>query len=300
MKGSIHNIAASIYHQFPYRIRRRISERKEFKVFPWAKKELQSNKQFRNICLGKRCFIIGNGPSLASLDFASLANEYTFTFNQITRNPDFDKLRTNFHFWSDDRFFHLDTTRPEDMELLNIMKKVNSEKNHPVVFYTLKAYEMIKQYKLDELLDIHYFSNGGAAVNNNVKHELSPDHPYQGLSTTVHYAICFAVYMGFKKIYLLGCDCSGFMSVANAKLNMAEKALYAYNISENEKRRMERVARQTTMKQELISAVDVFEKYEFMKRYCDAREVELYNATEGGLLDSVPQVDIKDVLYGNG
>ena len=40
-------------------------------------------KSFKNRYLGKRCFIIGNGPSLTGDDLSSIANEYSFAANKI-------------------------------------------------------------------------------------------------------------------------------------------------------------------------------------------------------------------------
>lgn len=39
--------------------------------------------RFRNIHQGERCFIIGNGPSLAKMDLMPLRHEYTFGMNRI-------------------------------------------------------------------------------------------------------------------------------------------------------------------------------------------------------------------------
>jgi hypothetical protein len=40
-------------------------------------------RQYENCHLGKRCFIIGNGPSLRQTDLSKLRNEYTFGLNRI-------------------------------------------------------------------------------------------------------------------------------------------------------------------------------------------------------------------------
>lgn len=293
----IWSVGKTLFHLMPYNFKEFVQEKREFIKYPWAKEELEKIKRFKNIHSGERCFILGNGPSLESLDFASLSDEVTFTFNQLTRNPDFSKLKTNYHFWSDDKFYFLDSSKPEDMELLSVMKAVNTEDNTPVVFYTLPARApLVDKFNLTQDLDIYYYSNDGVEPGNTVKHELSPNRPFPLFPTTVHYAVCFAVYMGFKEIYLLGCDCSGFINIMDAKLKSAENALYAYEISENEKRRMEALANKYSTEQELIGAIDIFAKYSYLKRYCDARGVKLFNATDGGLLDSLPRIDIKEVL----
>lgn len=289
----------TLFHLMPYEFKECINEQREFHQYAWARRALARNARWKNKYCGRRCFILGNGPSLASLDFGQLSDEVTFTFNQITRNPDFAALRTNFHFWSDDKFYYLDARKPEDRELLDVMRAVNTEGNRPVVFYTLPAREpLIQKYRLDRELDIYYYSNRGAEIGSSVRQNLEPTHPFPDLPTTVHYAVCIAVYMGFQEIYLLGCDCTGFMNVMNAKLHHAEKSLYAYAITPNEKKRMESLANKYSTRRELESAVSVFEQYDYLRRYCEARGVKLYNATEGGLLDSLQRVNIQDVLRG--
>ena len=66
---------------------------------------LKNNKKYKNIHNGKRCFIFGSGPSLMNIDFGLFENEYVFTVNQLPRKKDFDKLKSNYHFWADDCFF---------------------------------------------------------------------------------------------------------------------------------------------------------------------------------------------------
>ena len=49
-------------------------------------KGIESRKRlerFKNKYKGKRCFIIGNGPSLNKMDLSPLKNEYTFGLNRF-------------------------------------------------------------------------------------------------------------------------------------------------------------------------------------------------------------------------
>jgi hypothetical protein len=50
---------------------------------PWRVTSRKGLDQFRNIHQGKRCFILGNGPSLKQTDLTKLKNEYTFGMNRI-------------------------------------------------------------------------------------------------------------------------------------------------------------------------------------------------------------------------
>jgi len=50
---------------------------------PWRVDSKMKMKQYHNHFQGKRCFVIGNGPSLKNTDLAKLKNEYTFGMNRI-------------------------------------------------------------------------------------------------------------------------------------------------------------------------------------------------------------------------
>jgi hypothetical protein len=52
-------------------------------LHPWRRESIARLKQYHNIHAGKRCFIIGNGPSLKQTDLSKLKNEYTFGMNRM-------------------------------------------------------------------------------------------------------------------------------------------------------------------------------------------------------------------------
>ena len=176
------------------------------------------------------------------------------------------------------------------------MKDVNTSDNHPIIFYKYSAYDMIHHYHLDQELDIRYYAGLDIDKQLIMKKDveltmLMPDFP-----TVIHYIVCIAVYMGFSEIYLLGCDCTGFINTAQAKLKNAKESQYAYKISENEKKRMERVSKLTSIRDELAWYADIFDTYELLNKYCRKHHVKLFNATEGGLLEALPRVSLNDVL----
>ena len=50
---------------------------------PWRRDSITRIKDIKDIHRGKRCFIIGNGPSLRNTDVSYLRHEYTFGMNRI-------------------------------------------------------------------------------------------------------------------------------------------------------------------------------------------------------------------------
>lgn len=265
-----------------------------------AKKIIRSNYMLRDSEKGKRCFIIGNGPSINNVDFSLLSDEMTFSVNQLPRRENFKMLKTNYHFWIDKRFFDLNKNAEEDLELIKVMLEVNSAGNRPKVFYSIEAKEMIKEYHLDDYLDIHYIALDSIPRTDAMNHLIDFSHIAIAFPTVVQTVIAFAVYLGFKEIYLLGCDCTGFITIAETLMCKAKDGQYGYTITENEEKRMKKVSKKTSISQELRWYADLFDTYETLYKYCEDRGVKLFNATEGGLLDSIPRIRLSDVVSSNG
>lgn len=268
----------------------------ESKKNPTMKIQLDRNAEFKNKYEGKRCFIIGNGPSIKSIDFSKLADEYTFTVNQLPRNPEYEKLNTNFHVWTDERFFNLDEKCPEDMEILDVMKRVNTASNKPVVFYKDVAYEMVNKFHLDKELNIFYYQQSSFEHSDLANANIDFTKLVPGFGTVIHYVILLAVYMGFKEIVLLGCDCTGIVSIAESRVGKAENSAYGYTISNNEKKRMEKVQNLTSFRDEMQWWVNVFDDYKILDEYCKKHGAKLMNATNPTLLEDVEKVKLEDVL----
>lgn len=62
---------------------KRIKELPDAYMHPWRKQSRKGLEAFHNVHQGKRCFILGNGPSLKQTDLSKLRNEYTFGMNRI-------------------------------------------------------------------------------------------------------------------------------------------------------------------------------------------------------------------------
>jgi hypothetical protein len=52
-------------------------------LHPWRRQSIKRLQKYSNVHTGERCFIIGNGPSLAKTDLTRLKNEFTMGLNRI-------------------------------------------------------------------------------------------------------------------------------------------------------------------------------------------------------------------------
>ena len=61
----------------------RLPESIEASLHPWRRDSIKRIRSYHNKYSGKRCFIVGNGPSLRKTDMKKLKNEFTFGMNRI-------------------------------------------------------------------------------------------------------------------------------------------------------------------------------------------------------------------------
>lgn len=228
-------------------------------------------KTFHDKHRGETCFIIGNGPSLKAEDLEMISQKGipTFAFNRIYLMFDKTNWRPTYYISQDEK------------TLKNCTKEVN-QMNLPYKFIPIF---------IDFYYDIH--------INNAVLFRLVSSHTdypkmsedissYVGDTTTVAVtAAQFAVYMGFKKIYLIGVDHS-FSTYQNDKGEIIQDNFAKdYFTEEYNKDKADLY----------IPNLDASTRaFLSLKKFCDEKGVEVYNATRGGKLEVFPRVNFDEVI----
>ena len=264
-------------------------------TFYSEKKYLSRNRLLKNSHLGERCFVFGNGPSAKELDLSKFGDEFVFTVNQIARNPQFPALRTNVHFWADYNFFNLDLSMPENMEILDQMRGVNTEDNTPMCFFPLEFRSYIEKTQLNSCLDTFYFFPT-YQFEFGQNRDASFDKSIPAFYTVVHYAIYLAVYMGFSEIYLLGCENTGILTTIKVRLQEDPSDTYGYSLTNNEKKRLINLRERVKFSDELFAFYKTTLDYELLVDYCKKHGSNLYNCTPHSLAQSVEYKDLNTII----
>lgn len=260
-----------------------------------AKKLLSENKKFKNIHKGERCFILGNGPSLKTEDLSVLENEYVFSVNQFSRNPYLEKVKPQYHFWADANFFNIDPKNSGDMELIEVMKNINTKDNKPRCFFPLQQKDFVKKFKLDEELKINYFYSS-IRMYEGYKKDIDYTSTTPAFSTVVQWCISMAVYMGFSEIYILGCDNTSLMVNFKTVLDSNDDDDYAYEISENEKQRMKKMLFSQSLEDYIYSCLGTFREYRYLNQYCEKKGIKFVNLSSQTVLDCVQRDRLKNII----
>ncbi len=233
-------------------------------------------RQFQGKHKGKRCFIIGNGPSLTAGDLDKLKDEITFAANCIYLMFPKTDWRPSYYVAADYlilRYFH---------------KAIKDNIMCPI-FYSANSVLEIDEFSL--LDSYFYFGDARAALKSDPRGQMmfSEDPLIMYKWGTVTYdCLQLAAYMGFKEIYLLGMDHTYPVEITNdgylISNDVADYFTPLYKGSENPYRNAP------------VRVCYLTAAYRAAKEYADSHDIKICNATRGGKLEVFERVDF-DSLF---
>ena len=168
-------------------------------------KTLKKNAVFYEKHLNETCYIIGNGVSIKNIELNALNSQFTFCCNEIHTYSDFNNFCPNYYIIIEPYYGLFFGKEYYDQTISLYSELYHSQKNKNITFFfhvslkrLLKKNGLFKNEKV-------YFS---FTADNDF--EIKPD-----LTNSFHFgrgALSFMMglshYMGFEKIYLLGCGYS--------------------------------------------------------------------------------------------
>lgn len=219
----------------------------------------QKLKSLKQKYSGQRCFIISTGPSLKLEDIEKLNNEITFSMNSIVMMFEKTNWRPTFYGIQDCNAY------------ANFQPYIMKNKFSIMLFsdYLLTEHS-IPETENSIIFPLNYLNHRYSRKK--LKYKFSDDayfSVYDGASIT-YSLIEIATYMGFKEIYLLGCDCD----YSGPKKHFAD-----FDLSSNDHPESRMIA-----------------AYKKAKEYADSHGIKIYNATRGGKLEVFERVDF-DSLF---
>lgn len=231
-------------------------------------------RQFKNKYLGERCFIIGNGPSLSGNDLDMLKDEKTFACNRIYNI--FPKTS-----WRPTFYMCVDRECLKD-EIENIKKLKGCTK---------WLCTIARRYGRTQEDEIHYCNQYGpffVHVERKVQTSVSEDvSKYFSISQTVTcQEIEFAIYMGFKEIYLLGVDHNYPISIDQNGYKVVDNNVKSHFEGGGSKEKS----------LHYIYYDAATQCYQVCENYAKNHGIKIYNATRGGKLEVFERVRLEDVL----
>lgn len=160
-------------------------------------KKMVALQKLKNIHCGERCFIVCPGPSLTIEDVEKLKNEYTFGVNSIYNAYDNTDWRPTYYVMCDASGYRRQEVPWNFEEYSKEKVFLNDRIRHWQKGFTDKTVTFVFNHRTSE----HY-----KAPTLPMRAEKNIDVCIYDRCTVTNAAIDIALYMGFKKIYLIGVD----------------------------------------------------------------------------------------------
>ncbi|WP_107668519.1 6-hydroxymethylpterin diphosphokinase MptE-like protein [Cyanothece sp. BG0011] len=252
-------------------------------------------KKLKNKYAGQRCFILGNGPSLKKQNLLTLKNEVTFVANWFALHENCQAIKPTFYCICAHEIFGTNTKaylRWEkevnfDEKLYDLISKKaeNSIKVFPIFFK-----EGIENKNLFEGQEVRYLFYEppvkGIHKVGSMNLDIAKQRLHSGETVILNFCLPIAYYLGFKEIYLLGCDCDyGIQKPTDSR-----QYFYQSQEQTGDAPPFDWLQRSWSTDGPMISSYVVARK-EFEKT---GRTI--YNATAGGKLEVFPRVDFNEII----
>ena len=242
---------------------------------------LRKNEQLRNIHAGKRCFLVGNGPSLNSQDLKLLKDEVAIVATSFFRHPDAKVINPSYWVFADPYFWQ----EPEKhfMPAMNqaIQKGVATK-----LFVPTGGFPFFSAFNAGPLIDLHFYHYDQS------RESVAPIDFSQGIpqygQNVMTVCLMLALYLQCNPIYFIGCD-RDYTRVTKEEYEDAS-IIHFYSEGVNKF--------SSYMPWEQWDAAMKRTNYEYdkLRAYGDRWGFDIYNATAGGCFDVFPRVQYESLF----
>lgn len=242
---------------------------------------LGKNRPLRNLYAGRRCFILGNGPSLNEQNVLILKDEVTIALNSFHRHPQLTEIAPKYWLVADPRYWEC----PQET-LYPLIKALNDHGVTTKLFAPSGAFPVMNQINYGAAIDAHFFHYDFGS-NRLLDLDFTQGIPPFGQNVVIP-ALMLALYMGCNPIYLIGCDHGwwnwtreSYASEKHERFYVAPTNTIQVALSFDELQRTIQVQR---------------EQYAAVQAYARRTGHAILNATREGHLDVFPRVDYESLF----
>ena len=292
MKQQLKKLYQKSKYYLPPVIFDKLNYLRAYKGFLKYKDLIAKNIELKDIHKGKRCFILGSGPSIKKEDLKPLKNEIVFALNNFYVHEDFAEIMSGdvpkYYMTAP---IHPPQTETEWKEWFSDMEK-HVPKNTNMLFglnnypynikYVFDKYNLFKEHKINwyyagvNVNEYYQFNEKDIDVTNMV----------WSANTVSIYALIMAIYMGFDEIYLVGMDHTQICNTTKNNMRFYQKAEFQtketpLNVSERITQVNQYMSRYTQWKQ----------YYELSNKH-----LKIYNTSPVSLLKIFEFKSLKEVV----
>ena len=233
---------------------------------------IRKNKTYKDLHKGERCFILATGPSLNDLspsNINKLKGEVLFGVNSLYKSDIMKKLRPKYYSLFDNLYWAQES---------KAFKEINDKFGDlaPIFITDYRAKPFIEELGIEKQA-IYTYSKKFPV---NIMHSDIDRNMYISMNVVAG-TILAAIYMGFKEIYLLGCDYNSFLALNSG---------HCYNDEDEQQYYTENLGF-------YLKYYHLTTKFHYLiAKHAKQNNIQVINITSGSLLDAYPLKNINSVI----
>ena len=255
---------------------------------PQMQSLLGRNEALKGRHMDERCFILCNGPSVNKQNLLPLKDEVVFSVSSGYLHKDYAAIRPRYHCTP-----HITYTKLKTKEVtIESFREMDEKTLDTELFFSLNEEPLIRTNNLFKDKMVYYLDTTNNSLEEGTEIPDITKTIYQIQSVPIM-CIQIAMYMGFKTIYLLGCEHD---SIITNK--------YTYSFEPTILKDKSTVVDSDGTKNfpyhlRIKSLHRLFHNYEIVHKVADANDINIYNATADGILDEFERVDYNSINFGS-
>ncbi len=245
---------------------------------------LERNRGLKDRHLGERCFILATGPSIKKQNLKLLQGETCFALSNFFVHPDYWFINPRYYSIAP---FHYPPFTEEVWH--SWMREVSAGTRNATMFFGLTDRERNLKNGLFENRESYFVRLQDGLV---IQH-CDLTRPIPAPWTAPIMVLPIAIYMGFREIYLLGCDHDWILHL-HESTHFYEESQHACVrggtdmwVDSQKSGYMEGQCRHLIL---------LWQQYRMLQAVAHSKGIQIINATTGGILDVLPRVKFESLF----
>lgn len=257
---------------------------------------LIKNKALENTKRGRRCFILGTGPSINEQNVLKLKDEETFVVNTFWNYPKYLTLNPKYYVVVDTYNFPNAESRGSAW-IEDLIKREKIVSQLPTkLFFNIAGKEFIEKNGLYKNNEVYYLAFH-RFFTEDLKFNIEIDKVLPNVKNVILACLITALYMGFEEVYLLGCEHNFLVYPSNLHYEKF-KMFHDLKMNVNDPEEIKKYALDIAPYERHIDHAKIlFKNYRLF--YQKAKQLNpkftVYNATPNSFLDVFEFINFSDI-----
>lgn len=237
----------------------------------------------------RRCFVLASGPSINQQDLTLLQGEICIAVSNFFVHKDYGIVRPKYHCVPDVLAGHKEYVTEE--YAIKWFREMEKATGQAVMFFSVGDKEWVEREGMFKNRTVHYL-HFGRGWDNVERTGIDLTEAVPGVQSVSVMALEIAIFMGFKEIYLLGCDHDWILHLGESTHFYDERQ----HVMSRRNGYSEWVHLETGLGTYWQAYMRLWRQYEVLSQVATQKKLKVCNATGGGILDIFERVDYESLF----